>query len=65
MAGRSEGNDDDSPISLHEFPQQVHNIIVSQTVTLDEHDGSETMEGRAESSLGEVVVWTSTGETVR
>ena len=63
MAGRSE-NDDDSSISMHESPQQNANNLVSQTVTLDEHDGPETMEGDVEPSLGEVVVWTSTGEAV-
>ena len=61
------GDRDDPPsiIYMPEIPQQPFNIVVTQTVTVEEYNGSETMEEDDEYPLGEIIVWTGSGEAVR
>ena len=59
-----DGDDPPSTIYMPEIPQRPLNILVTQTVTVEEYNGSETMEEHDEYPLEEIVVWTGSGEDV-
>ena len=67
ISTRRLGDRDDPPSTIYmpEIPQRPLNIIVTQTVTVEEYNGSETMEEDDEYPLEEIVVWTGSGEDVR
>ena len=50
---------------MPEIPQRPINIVVTQTVIVEEYNGSETVTEYDEYPLEEIVVWTGSGEDVR
>ena len=61
------GDRDDPPstICMPEIPQRPLNIRVTQTITVEEYNGLETVGEYDEYPLEEIVVWTGSGEDVR